>query len=115
MKFLIICFLLITITSCGDTSTKSDKAGSGATNDEFNIGIDTAAITTKESLLEAARAFKAVKDKEEANKESPSYKKHYYTILKYKGILSKKMAAITDTMPGGEKAAFVKLYREILP
>lgn len=101
--------LLVIVTSSCSDSKKEQKA------ERFNPGIDTAVITTRQTLLDAARKLKAAMDEEKTKKDEPSYKKNYYVMLSYKATISRRMAAIVDTMPGNERAAFIKDYKEIFP
>lgn len=115
LRFCFACLSFMALMACSDKKSKENAGKEQEVTEKFNPGIDTAAITNRESLLEACRQLKSVIEKEEQHKDEPGYKKKYYVILKYKGILSKKMAAITHTIPGNERAAFIKQYREIFP
>ncbi len=96
----------IVTSSCGrknDSKTKTVTA-----KKQFDIGINTSTLTTKEAVMAAAQKLMAAKAANEAVKDSdPDYKSHYYSILKMKGIVRKKVAAVTAALPGNDRRAFV--------
>lgn len=101
------------ILSCGGNSDK--KAEKATDKKEYEIGIDTSSLTTKEAVLAAAQKLMAAKTANESVKDTdPDYKSHYYTILKMKGIISKKVAAVTAALPGNDRRAFVDPINSIL-
>jgi hypothetical protein len=101
------------ILSCGGNSDK--KAEKATDKKEYEIGIDTSALTTKEAVLAAAQKLMAAKAANEAVKDSdPDYKSHYYSILKMKGIIRKKGAAVTAALPGNDRPAFVDSINSIM-
>jgi hypothetical protein len=103
----------ILILSCGGNSDK--KAEKATDKNEYEIGVDTSALTTKEAVFAAAQKLMAAKTANEAVKKTdPDYKSHYYAILKMKGIISKKGAAVTAALPGNTRRAFVDSINSIL-
>ena len=103
----------IIISSCGGKNEEKTKIVTG--KNQYDIGIDTSTLTTKEAVLAAAEKLMAAKAANEAVKNTdPDYKSHYYTILKTKGILRKKISAVTATIPGNERREFVDKINAIM-
>jgi hypothetical protein len=107
----LLLIISMVISSCGG----SNDSKTVTVKKQFDIGIDTSTLTTKEAVLAAAKKLMAAKAANEAVKDSdPDYKSHYYSILKMKGIIRKKGAAVTAALPGNDRPAFVDSINAIM-
>jgi len=111
-------FSTILFTSCGENADSSKKPVKAAAIDKptFDIGIDTASLTTAETVLDANRKIKEAAAKfQRTTDDNSGNKSDYYSYLKLKGIVSKKTAELIEKMSGTERTDFlekVKLVRD---
>ncbi|MBL7746293.1 MAG: hypothetical protein JNM19_02595 [Chitinophagaceae bacterium] len=109
-------FSTILFTSCGGNADSSKKPVKAAVVDKptFDIGIDTASLTTAEAVLDANRKIKeAAATFQRATYDNPGNKSDYYAYLKLKGVVSKKTAELIKKMSGTERADFLEKVKAI--